>query len=318
MSTLPSPPLHHGFLVVDKPAGWTSHDVVARVRRLAGQRRVGHTGTLDPDATGVLIVCLGDATRLIEYTGGFHKTYRARLALGVETDTQDATGAVVRQADASGVEVSALKAALVPLTGEILQVPPMVSAVHHAGERLYEIARRGETVERAPRPVTIYHLAVSGFEAGATAYATLNVECSGGTYIRTLCHDMGAALGVGGHMAALRRTRIGPFSEEDATTLDGLESAAADGRLGVLVQPMDRLLPADWLRLDGAEPAATSILQGRSIPAAVPGEWAAFLADGRVLAVLRRSGDEWRPVKVFPQAARPAPSFHTDADHSLQ
>jgi tRNA pseudouridine55 synthase len=290
---------------------------VARVRRLAGQKRVGHTGTLDPDATGVLLVCLGDATRLIEYTGDFHKTYRARLALGVETDSQDASGAEVRRTDASRVDLSALGASLSGFTGDIFQIPPMISAVHHAGERLYEIARRGETVERAPRPVTIYRLAASDFEVGAVAYATLDVECSGGTYIRTLCHDVGAALGVGGHMAALRRTRVGPFSEEDAVTLDALEAMAGAGQFSALVQPADRLLPTGWPRLDGSEPAVASILQGRAIPAAAPGERAVLLTAGRVLAVLRRSGDEWRPVKVFPDAARFAPS-QTDEDHPLQ
>jgi len=292
---------HHGFLIIDKPAGWTSHDVVARVRRLAGQKRVGHTGTLDPDATGVLLVCLGHATRLIEYTEGFHKCYRATLALGVETDSQDASGAVVREADASGVTEDALRAVLPRFTGEIRQVPPMVSAVHHRGERLYEIARRGETVERTSRPVTIYRMEAADFVPGRVARATLDVECSGGTYIRTLCHDIGEALQVGGHMAVLRRTGVGPFSTPDAVSLEALAEAAAEGGFGALVRPMEALLPPEWARVTGSEDAARSILQGRAIPAEAPGAWAIFTIEGRTAAVLRREGDEWRPAKVFPE-----------------
>lgn len=291
----------HGFFVIDKPAGWTSHDVVARVRRLAGQKRVGHTGTLDPDATGVLVVCLGHATRLIAFTEDFHKAYRARLALGVETDSQDASGAVTGRTDASGVTMAALQAALPRFRGDILQVPPMVSAVHHQGERLYEIARRGETVDRAARPITIYRLEASGFAPGEVARATLDVETSGGAYIRTLCHDIGRAIGVGGHMEALRRTAVGPFTLDAAVTLEALAEAAEGGRLPGELRPMDALLPADWPRIAGSEVAARSILQGRAIPADAPGAWAVFQREGRTLAVLRRAEDEWRPAKVFPE-----------------
>jgi tRNA pseudouridine55 synthase len=294
------PPLD-GFLVIDKPSGWTSHDVVARVRRLAGQKRVGHSGTLDPDATGVLLVCLGHATRLIEYTGDYHKVYHARLALGTVTDSQDASGAVIRRVDASNVTMSALEAVLPRFTGAIEQIPPMVSAVHHGGERLYEIARRGETVERAPRPVTVYSLAASDFAPGEVARATLDIDCSGGTYIRTICHDIGEALGVGGHMETLRRTRVGPFSATDALSLDALAEAAGEGALAGLVQPMGDLVPPEWPRVDGSGDLAASILQGRAIPAAGDDAWAVFHAGGRMAAILRRDEDVWRPVKVFPE-----------------
>lgn len=291
----------HGFLIVDKPAGWTSHDVVARVRRLAGQKRVGHTGTLDPDATGVLIVCLGHATRLIEFTEGFHKVYRACLTLGVETDSQDASGAVVRRVDSSEVTLESLEAVLPRFRGNIQQVPPMVSAVHHQGERLYEIARRGETVERQPRPITVYQLRASDFTPGEAATASLVVETSGGAYIRTLCHDIGEALGVGGHMQTLRRLSVGPFSVDESETLDALATAAAGSALANKIHPMDALLPVEWPRVAGSDTTAQSILQGRSIPADEPGEWAVFQHQDRTVAVLRRDGDEWRPAKVFPE-----------------
>lgn len=292
----------NGFLVIDKGAGWTSHDVVARVRRLAKQKRVGHTGTLDPDATGVLLVCLGQATRLVEYTMAHRKVYRAEIALGVETDTQDAGGSPIAQHDASAVSFEDLRTVLPRFTGEILQVPPMVSAVHHKGERLYDIARRGEAVERAARPVTVHRLEASHWRPGETAHATLEIACSAGTYIRTLCHDIGAALGVGGHMAALRRTAVGRFHEAEAITLDALGTLADGGRLAECLRPAADLLPDAWPRHEGTEAEAHDIRHGRPIPAGTDADHAAFLTDGRLLAVLCRDGDLWRPVKVFPES----------------
>jgi tRNA pseudouridine55 synthase len=287
-----------GFLVIDKPAGWTSHDVVARVRRLAGQRRVGHTGTLDPEATGVLLVCLGFAGRLIEYTEGYSKRYVAVLSLGVATDTQDATGAPLCTADASHITESDLQSVLPGFRGRIMQVPPMVSAVRHKGERLHEIARRGETVERPARPVTVTRLQASEFSPGPVATVRLEVECSAGTYVRTLCHDIGAALGVGGHMSWLRRTAVGPFDESMAVTLEEL---AEPGRLTACLLPPQRLLPPDWPEVELDDEAANDIAMGRSVPAEGPGRYASAVHRGRLLAVLVREDDRWRPEKGVPR-----------------
>ncbi len=221
----------NGVLNIDKAPGMTSHDVVSRVRRIAGQKRVGHAGTLDPDATGVLLVCLGHATRLADLLAAQGKTYRAVLALGATTTTEDASGDVIATADASHITEEAFTALLPEFTGEILQVPPMVSAVHHDGKRLYELARKGITVEREARPVTIDAISLIDFTPGPAATATLDVACGKGTYIRTLCADLGDALGVGGHMSALRRTSVGVFHAGDnsSVTLEALANRGAAG-----------------------------------------------------------------------------------------
>ncbi len=218
-------PSWDGVLVVDKPHGPTSHDVVQDVRRAAGQSRVGHTGTLDPAATGVLVLCLGRATKLVQFLQAGTKTYRARLVLGVETDTQDAEGKVLATRDASGVDEAALRRALGELTGEIEQLPPMVSAVKVGGRRLHEAARAGEEVEREPRRVTVHRLELLDVQPGERAEAELEITCSAGTYVRTLAHDAGAALGVGGSLSALRRTANGPFREDEAHPLDEVVAA---------------------------------------------------------------------------------------------
>ncbi len=220
-----------GVLVVDKPAGMTSHDVVAKVRRAAGTRRVGHTGTLDPDATGVLICCIGQATRLVQFLQDSPKTYQATMVLGLATSTQDAAGEPTFEADASAVDEGALCAALGKFSGEILQVPPMVSALKIDGERLHEKARRGEVVEREPRPVTIHDLVLEEFRAGERAYASFLVTCSPGTYVRTLAHDIGELLGVGGSLTALRRLANGGYHSDTAYALDDVMQAGEDGTI---------------------------------------------------------------------------------------
>ncbi len=228
-----------GILSINKPAGPTSHDVVARVRRLAHTRRVGHAGTLDPAAEGVLVLFLGIATRLIEYTADADKEYVAQVAFGSATTTLDATGEVTRTADASALTRAQVEAILPRFTGAIEQVPPMYSAVHHEGRRLYELARRGEEVERAARPVTIHALELLEFSGGTMATARLRVLCSKGTYVRTLCADIGEALTIPAHMGALVRTRVGSFRIEDAVGLDRLaqmvESAGPDAIEQVLL-----------------------------------------------------------------------------------
>ena len=212
----------NGVLNVDKPAGMTSHDVVGRIRRLAHLKRVGHAGTLDPDATGVLLVCLGQATRLADYLADEGKAYRATVALGATTTTEDASGEVLTRADASHLTENDLAGILPQFVGDIAQTPPMVSAVHHEGKRLYELARQGITVARAARIVHIESLVLESFTPGASAQATLEIECGKGTYIRTLCADLGATLGTGGHMASLCRTRVGAFTLETAVPLGDL------------------------------------------------------------------------------------------------
>jgi tRNA pseudouridine55 synthase len=216
----------HGVLLVDKPAGPTSHDVVQQVRRAAGQDRIGHTGTLDPAATGVLVLCLGRAAKLVRFLQAGTKTYAARMVLGVATDSQDADGEVVATADASQVTERSLCEALTRFQGEILQVPPMVSAVRIEGERLHEKARRGETVTREPRSVTVHDLVLDAFEPGPRAEASFLVTCSAGTYVRTIAHDVGETLGVGGSLLSLRRIANGPFAEHEAVALDALTDEA--------------------------------------------------------------------------------------------
>lgn len=250
-----------GVLNVHKAAGPTSHDVVDKVRRIFGQRRVGHAGTLDPMATGVLVICLGQATRLVEYLSSYDKEYRANLRLGVTTDTQDSTGTILGQADASHVTLDTLKRSAEAFVGEIRQVPPMVSAVKHNGRRLYELAREGKTVERAARTVRVYSIDVADFHPGRRAEAEIVVRCSGGTYIRTLCADIGDALGCGAVMTALTRTRVGRFALDSAVEVERL---AEDP--GAYVIPMaDALAEMPAVVLD--KESVTRIVHGMDVRA---------------------------------------------------
>ncbi len=223
----PRGPVHDAVLVVDKPAGPTSHDVVARVRRAVGHSRVGHTGTLDPAATGVLVLCLGRATKLVRFLQAGTKTYAARIRLGVTTDTQDAEGVVVATADASHLDEHTVCDALTAFQGRIWQVPPMVSAVKVDGERLHTRARRGETVERTARQVHVGSLVMDGFVPGPVAEVSVLLTCSAGTYVRTIAHDVGEALGVGGSLASLRRVANGPFTVDEAITLPSIDQGGA-------------------------------------------------------------------------------------------
>ncbi|MEY3020122.1 MAG: tRNA pseudouridine(55) synthase TruB [Actinomycetota bacterium] len=231
-----------GVLVIDKPAGMTSHDVVARVRRILGTRRVGHTGTLDPGATGVLVCCVGRATRLVDTLQAGTKTYAATATLGVETTSQDLDGEVLATTDASGLDEHVVCQALMAFQGPIRQVPPMVSAVKVGGERLHAKARRGEVVEREPREVVVDDLVVESFAPGERAELRFLVTCSAGTYVRTVAHDLGRALGVGGALSRLRRLANGPFTLEEALTLETLEARVAEaGAAAVLLDPLAAL-----------------------------------------------------------------------------
>ncbi len=228
---MPEPFSPDGILLVDKPAGMTSHDVVFRVRRLFGTKKVGHTGTLDPLATGVLVVLLGRAAKASEYVSHDEKVYEAVLKLGLVTDTEDITGTVLSASERLPTPQE-LYGVLPSFRGEIRQVPPMYSALKVNGRKLCDLARAGVTVEREARPVTVFELDASPTDAPSDY--RLRVRCSGGTYIRTLCSDIGNALGCGGVMAALRRVEAGGFSIRDAVTLDALEAMEPDGRLSLL------------------------------------------------------------------------------------
>ncbi|HEV2471926.1 MAG TPA: tRNA pseudouridine(55) synthase TruB, partial [Chthonomonadales bacterium] len=231
-----------GLVVVNKPQGITSHDVVACARRLFETRRVGHTGTLDPLAVGVLALCIGQATRLAEYVSGDRKCYLAGVELGIQTDTQDSTGSVVSKKDASALDQASVQERLAAFRGSVMQTPPMVSARRHQGRRLYELAREGLEVDRAPRSIRIYSLDLIEFVGGASAAAKLRVVCSAGVYIRTLAADLGEALGVGGCMSSLCREWIrsatGPFTLEQARTIEHLSALKARGRLREAVLPV--------------------------------------------------------------------------------
>jgi len=213
-----------GVLVIDKPAGMTSHDVVDEVRKRLGMRKVGHGGTLDPDATGVLIVGVGRATKILSYAQGGPKRYTAVARFGITTSTQDASGTVI-ETRAAIISAEDVTRALTAFEGEIEQVPPMVSAVKIGGERLYKKARRGETVDRPARNITVYAIALVGWSDDGPR-ATLDVRCSAGTYVRTLVHDLGAALGCGAHLESLRRTAAGGFTEADAVALANVDERA--------------------------------------------------------------------------------------------
>ncbi|HET6384986.1 MAG TPA: tRNA pseudouridine(55) synthase TruB [Armatimonadota bacterium] len=226
-----------GLLNLDKPSGPTSHDMVSRVRRCLGVRQVGHAGTLDPMATGVLVIGVGPATRLMTFLGDQPKEYAARIRLGLTTDTEDITGNILAEASAAGVTQADLIEALHRFEGPIFQTPPMVSALKVNGRRLYELAREGKSVERQPRAVTVYELELLDFAPGNAAEATLRIRCSGGFYVRTLCADLGRALGCGGCMKALRRTAVGEFRVEDAVTPEALDDAGA-----AALQPASRAL----------------------------------------------------------------------------
>jgi tRNA pseudouridine55 synthase len=281
-----------GLVVVDKPAGWTSHVVVGRTRRLARTRKVGHAGTLDPMATGVLLLGIGRATRLLGHLSLTDKQYDGTIRLGQTTVTDDAEGDVVTTADASGVTDEAIARAVAALTGEIQQVPSSVSAVKVDGVRSYARVRSGEEVELAPRSVT-----VSRFEVLARRGDDLDVTvtCSSGTYVRALARDLGAALGVGAHLTALRRTRVGPFDLGQARTLEQLEAGFDEA-----VVPLDRAVAESFPRreLDAEESVALSY--GKKLaPTGVPGVLGAFDPEGRCVALVEDRDGVARPTVVF-------------------
>ncbi|MCD0445299.1 tRNA pseudouridine(55) synthase TruB [Glycomyces sp. A-F 0318] len=292
-----------GLIVVDKPQGITSHGVVARMRRICGTRKVGHGGTLDPMATGVLIVAVGKATKLLTYVSGLDKSYAATIRLGQATVTDDAEGEVTVSADASAVADEAIRAGLTAMTGEIDQVPSAVSAVKVDGQRAYKRVREGEAVELKARRVTIAGIGIGEIRReGAFTDVDVDVSCSSGTYIRAIARDLGDALGVGGHLIALRRTRIGGFGLDAAATLEALaERAEAGAPLGALTmgEAAARLMPVRT----ATEAEAKALSYGKALESAgIEGRYAVLDGDGGLLAVVAEQGAQAKPETVFAAA----------------
>lgn len=283
-----------GILNINKPLGLTSHDVVAQVRRAAGQKRVGHAGTLDPLATGVLLVCLGRATRLVEYLMGQKKVYEATVKLGQSTATYDAEGEVTLTRPVPALTLPQLEEALNPFRGEIEQVPPMYSALKQKGQPLYKLARAGVEVERPSRPVTIYQLTLLAWQEPELQ---LEIHCSAGTYIRSLAHDLGELLGCGGHLTALKRTAVGTFTTEKALDLTTLTPAIIQEHLLPLtagVQHLPQLTIADEMAQD--------LLNGKTVPAEQPaGLTAAFTPAGQFVGLISAAEGIWHAEKMFPE-----------------
>ncbi len=286
----------HGFLNIDKPAGMTSHDVVAHIRRVARQKRVGHAGTLDPAATGVLVLALGNATRLIEYVQeSTSKRYLATVQLGTTTTTDDAEGAVLATAAVPALDQAAIEQALEPFRGEIMQVPPMYSALHHQGRRLHELAREGIVVERAARPLTIERLELLDW---SSPLLTLDIVCSKGTYIRSLARDLGDSLGCGAHLQALRRTAVGTFLIEHATPLILLKENP-DNIMSTILPP--EIAVADWPAVTLSAEEVRRVRNGMAIEriGTDADRARAHGPEGDLLALLVRGGELWKPEKVF-------------------
>ena len=283
------PPTVHGLAIIDKPAGVTSHDVVNQLRKILGERRIGHAGTLDPDATGVLLVGVGYVTRLMQFLSGMDKTYTAEVVFGTETNTLDSAGLVTATHDMPDLSIEKIREAATKLTGQIMQVPPMVSALRVDGRRLHELAREGVVVERKARPVTVYSYDVE--PTPDPLVVRIEVRCSSGTYVRTLAADLGTLLGGGAHLRNLRRTSIGDFTENDALAPEQVK----------LLEPITALRSMTKVIAD--EATATAIRNGRSLPA-WPGAspWAVVNEQGALLAVYEADGDAAKPSVVLAEA----------------
>ena len=308
----------NGILNIDKPWGATSFSVVAIVRRLSGERRVGHAGTLDPAATGVLPVCLGQGTRVIEFLTDASKSYRAEIELGVATDTYDASGQITLKRDPSGISRGNLEAALISFRGLIQQIPPMYSALKHHGQPLYKLARAGIEVERKSRPTRIYRLEIIDWQPPVV---TVEVDCEKGTYIRSLAHDLGQSMGCGATLKNLIRLRCGLFTIEDAVSVPQLEEAFRYGYWQHFVHPIDTVL-SHWRTMivnDETEniirKGSSFTLEGNSIRSgdnpkqpltgsSVENYCRAYSLDGRFLGILlfNHESGQWHPEKVFLEA----------------
>ncbi len=295
-----------GILNINKPPGRTSFSIVSLVRRLSGESRVGHGGTLDPAASGVLPICLGQGTRVVEFLLDAPKAYRAEIEFGAVTDTDDATGSIISRGDPSGISRRRLLSALDSFCGLISQTPPMYSAVKHRGQPLYKLARRGIEVERKSRLRWIYRLELTRWKP---PLATIEVECERGTYIRSLARDLGQLLGCGAHLRGLLRLRCGPFDIKDAVSLSQLEDSFSYGYWQKLVYPIDFVL-LHWAAVVVDNAAEEDIKKGRPLvlggdgglgEASSGGRCRAYTSDGSFLGVLRFNPEtgQWQPEKVF-------------------
>ena len=285
----------NGIILIDKPQGWTSHDVVGKLRGILHERRIGHSGTLDPLATGLLVVFVGRATRAVEFAEADRKEYIAGLRLGISTDTQDITGRIINEGTDLPDEME-LRKALERFKGELEQIPPMYSAVKVGGKKLYELARKGESIERKPRHITVFGLETAGREDNDYI---LNVVCSKGTYIRTLCHDIGTELGCGGCMSSLRRTKSGVFSVEDAYTITEVQEAADRGEADKLLLPADTLFAGyPELRADAA--SEKLLRNGCIVNASAPdGRFRVYSEKGEFLLLGDVKNGRMKTVKSF-------------------
>ena len=282
-----------GLVVVDKPGGMTSHDVVSRVRRLAGTRKVGHAGTLDPMATGVLVLGVERATRLLGHLMLTEKAYDATVRLGVATTTDDAEGEVTASVPTAGLDEASVREAAATFVGELEQVPSAVSAIKVDGQRAYARVRAGEEVELAPRSVTVHELVVHDVRLGDDVVdVDLRVRCSSGTYIRAIARDLGAALGVGGHLTALRRTAVGPYDLAVARTLDDLAE-------GFAVLPLAEAARAGFRAVELTDEQAADVRVGRALDLDLPGLTAVFDPAGEFLALYEPRDGRARAVAVF-------------------
>ena len=285
----------NGIMLIDKPCDWTSHDVVGKLRGILHERRIGHSGTLDPMATGLLVVFVGRATRAVEFAEADSKEYIAGLRLGISTDTQDITGNTLKSSNSLPSKAE-LEQALSAFKGEISQIPPMYSAIKVGGRKLYELARRGESVERKPRKVTIEKLEIVGENDGDYI---LDVVCSKGTYIRTLCNDIGDTLGCGGCMSSLRRVKAGAFSIEKAHTIDEIQAAADNGGLDEIIIPVDRLFSA-YPELTVRDTAEKKLRNGNVIKLAAPnGTYRVYTETGGFLLLGEVTDNKLKTIKSF-------------------
>lgn len=312
----------HGYLVIDKPAGWTSHDVVGRLRRLLREKRIGHAGTLDPAATGVLPVAVGHATKTLEFLTDASKTYLAEITFGVETDSFDADGRVTAIADSSGVDADAIRSVLDESLGPQLQVPPMHSAIKIDGQRLYEAARRGEVIDRPPRAVTFHVLALVDWVPPS---ATVLVDCSKGTYVRSLAHDLGRAVGPGAHLSNLVRLRSGPFTLCEAWSLtelaalgDAAPESIHDSWPSIAMHPDAALASLPAILVDEAmagrwRQGKTIAVDGATVRPLDDAYCRTYDASGHWLGIGRadRESGGWRPAKVV---AAPAADAHVSVE----
>ena len=285
----------NGIILIDKPQGWTSHDVVGKLRGILHERRIGHSGTLDPLATGLLVVFIGRATRAVEFAEADRKEYIAGLRLGMSTDTQDITGRIISK-ETDIPDEPEVRIAIERFRGELEQIPPMYSAVKIGGKKLYELARKGESIERKPRHITIFGLEITG--RSDNDYI-LDVVCSKGTYIRTLCHDIGAALGCGGCMSSLRRTKSGVFSVDNAYTIAEIQEAADRGEEEKLLLPIDTLF-AGYPKLSVDADSEKKLKNGCIINTSSPdGRFRVYFEDGEFLLLGDVKDGVMKTVKNF-------------------